>query len=137
VNGTLTGIWTGSLYVEMADTLLLPYSVIVALSQRRVTDQNSMTIMDWIQQKNVYTLETGRPLTIRGLRGLETAGAGGTARMVAYLRDPGVLKMYMPMPFKFLPVWRKGPISYEVPGIFRLGGVDVKRPLAMRYLDGI
>jgi hypothetical protein len=138
VNGTLTGMWTGSLYVEMADTLLLPYSTIVALSQRRVTDQDaSLTIMDWIQQKNIFTLETGRALTIRGLRGLETAGSGGTARMVAYRRDPGVLKMYMPMPFRFLPVWRSGPMTYEVPGIFRLGGVDVKRPTAMRYLDGI
>lgn len=137
VNGTLTGIWTGALYVEMADTLLLPYATIVALSQRRVTDQMSMTLMDWIREKNVYTLETGQPLTIRGLRGLETAGAGGTARMAAYRRDPGVLKMYMPMPFRFLPVWRTGPMTYEVPGIFRLGGVDVKRPLAMRYLDGI
>lgn len=137
VNGTLTGMWTGSLYVEMADTLLLPYATIVALSQRRVTEQMPMTIMDWLREKNVYTLETGQPLTIRGLRGLETAGAGGTARMAAYRRDPGVLKMYMPMPFRFLPVWRTGPMTYEVPGIFRLGGVDVKRPLAMRYLDGI
>jgi hypothetical protein len=138
VNGVLTGMWTGTLNVELADTLLLPYSQIIALSQRRVTDQDaSLTIMDWIQQKNVYTMETGRPLTIRGLRGLETAGAGGTARMVAYRRDPGVLKMYMPMPYRFLPVWRKGPLTYEVPGIFRLGGVDVKRPAAMRYLDGI
>jgi hypothetical protein len=57
--------------------------------------------------------------------------------MVAYRRDPSVVKMYMPMPFRFLPVWQTGPIIFEVPGIFRLGGVDVRRPKAMRYVDGI
>lgn len=45
--------------------------------------------------------------------------------------------MHMPMPFRFLEPWRTGPMLYEVPGIFRLGGVDIKRPKAVRYRDGL
>jgi hypothetical protein len=34
----------------------------------------------------VYTLETGQELTVYGVRALETAGTGGSARLVAYRR---------------------------------------------------
>jgi hypothetical protein len=33
-------------------------------------------------------LETGQELTVYGVRALETAGTGGSARLVAYRRDP-------------------------------------------------
>jgi len=48
-----------------------------------------------------------------------------------------VLKMHIPMPFRFLPAWQTGPMKFDVPGIFRVGGVDIRRPKAVRYLDGI
>ncbi|ACL58460.1 DUF2184 domain-containing protein [Methylobacterium nodulans] len=137
VNGLLTGIFTGSNTVELADTALLPYEQMIALSLRRIDQYNQMTLLDWIQRKNVYTIETGQPLNVFGVRGLETAGAGGTARMVAYLRDPEVVKLWMPMPFRFFPAWQTGPFRFDVPGAFRLGGVDIRRPGAFRYLDGI
>jgi len=138
INGQLTGIFTGTLGVEMADTLLLPYSVLLDLSTRRIDAVNQTTILEWVQRNNIYTLTTGQPLTIRGLFGyLETAGASSTKRMVAYRRTPEVLKMHIPMPFRFLPVWQTGPMRFDVPGIFRLGGVDIRRPKSVRYLDGI
>ena len=138
INGQLTGIFTGTLGVEMADTLLLPYSVLLDLSTRRIDAVNQTTILEWVQRNNIYTLTTGQPLTIRGLFGyLETSGASSTKRMVAYRRSPEVLKMHMPMPFRFLPAWQTGPMRFDVPGIFRLGGVDIRRPKSVRYLDGI
>lgn len=137
VNAALTGIFTGTLGAEMADTLLLPYSVMLDLSTRRIDAVNSTTILEWIERNNIYTRQTGQPLTIRGHFGLETAGSGGTKRMVAYRRSPDVVKLHMPMPFRFLPAWQTGPLMFEVPGIFRVGGVDVRRPKAVRYRDGI
>lgn len=137
VNDALTGIFTGSIGAEMADTLLLPYPQMLAINTRRIDATNQTTILEWIERNNIYTRMTGQPLTIRGVWGLETAGSGGTARMVAYRRDPSVVKLHIPMPYRFLPVWQVGPILFEVPGIFRLGGVDVRRPAAFRYVDGI
>ncbi len=96
-----------------------------------------MTTFDFFTKNNVYTAQTGRPLRIRAVRGLLTAGAGSTARMIAYRRSPNVLKAHVPMRHRFLEPMRTGPLLYEVPGIFRFGGVDVKRPTAMRYVDGI
>lgn len=137
-NGQLTGIFTGTLGAEIADTALLPYSVLLDLSTRRIDAVNQTTILEWVERNNIYTRTTGQPLMIRGVFGhLETVGSGGTKRMVAYRRSPEVLKMHMPMPFRFLPAWQTGPIKFDVPGIFRLGGVDIRRPKAVRYLDGI
>jgi hypothetical protein len=137
VNTILSGMFTGTYGAELANTLLLPYARLLSISTRTVSDLNQMTIRDWIERNNIYTVQTGQPLTIRGGWGLDTAGSGGTSRMVAYNRDPSVLALYMPMPFQFLPPWQQGPIKFEVPGIFRISGVEVRRPAAMRYADGI
>lgn len=126
--------------VEMANTILLPWSQYnyIASTPYSPTSNSDMTILDWIRMKNVYTARTGQPLNIVPIFGLELAGAGATARMVAYWKDPSVVKMHLPMPFQFVGgVWRDGPILWKVPGIFRFGGVDIKRPAAFRYVDGI
>jgi hypothetical protein len=138
INGQLTGIFTGTLGGEIADTLLLPWSVLLDLGTRRIDTVNQTTILEWIRRNNVYTLTTGQELTIRGLFGhLDTAGASSTKRMVAYRRSPEVLKMHIPMPFRFLPAWQTGPMKFDIPGITRIGGVDIRRTKAVRYLDGI
>jgi hypothetical protein len=138
INGQLTGIFTGTLGAEIADTILFPYSVLLDLSTRRIDAVNQTTILEWVERNNIYTRTTGQPLTIRGVFGyLDTAGASSTKRMVAYRRSPEVLKMHLPMPFRFYPVWQTGPMRFDVPGAFRVGGVDIRRPKAVRYLDGI
>ncbi|MBV4507695.1 DUF2184 domain-containing protein [Pseudomonas sp. BW13M1] len=137
VNTALTVQAQGTLFTAFSDTLLLPYSKFLLLATRKVNDQGLESILTYLQKNNVYTATTGRPLMIKGLNGLDTAGAGNTARMISYRRDPSVLKMHIPMPHRFLPVYQAGPIRWEVPGIFRLGGVDVRRPAEVRYTDGI
>lgn len=136
INDALTGVYTASLTVEIADTVLLPIAAMTALATRQM-DNTTMTLLEWIKKNNVYTSVTGQPLTIRAVRGLETAGEAGTGRMIVYRRDPQVLKMHIPMMHRFLPVWQTGPITFDIPGIFRLGGVEVRRPGAMRYVDRI
>lgn len=123
-------------YTSYADTLLLPWAKMEFLASVRLGD-TSDTLLKWLRMNNVYTAMTGRELTIRSVRGLETAGAGNTARMVAYRRNPQVLKLHIPMPHQFLAAWQAGPLRYEVPGVFRLGGLDIRRPAEVQYVDGI
>ena len=114
----------------------MPHSLYELIATRRLTDQQSTTLLEHIQRVNVYTARTGRPLTIRAVFGLETAGAGGTRRMMVYRRDPSVVKIHIPMPLRWLEAERRL-LKYEVPGVFRLGGVEFRRPGAARYMDGI
>lgn len=136
-NNAIIGIFTGSNTVEMGDTVLLPFNVLAWLGATPMSDTNSETLLSYIQRNNFYTQQTGRPLMIRGVLGLDTAGASSTRRMAAYRNSEDVVKLHLPMPHRFLPVYQDGPTNFEVPGIFRTGGVDVTRPGAFRYLDGI
>lgn len=140
-NSVLAGVSTQSLYQETVNTVLLPLSVYALLASTLVTnssgDYQGMTVLDLLTRSNMYTALTGQALTIRAVRGLESAGAGGVGRAVFYRNDPNVLKFNMPMPFRFLDNMRVGPLKYQVPGIARFGGVDLKMPAAMRYLDNV
>jgi hypothetical protein len=136
VNGILTNIWQSSLTVEMGDTLLLPLSVTTLLSMTQLPN-TTMNLAEWIKKNNLFTQETGGELLMRGVRGLDSASASGGGRAIAYRKDPEVIKMHMPMTHRFLPVWQTGPIVFDVPGIFRIAGMEIRRPGAMRYLDGV
>lgn len=135
VNALLTGVVTATKETELADTLILPTEQFNYIASTRLTD-TSMTILEFIQKANVYTAQTGRALTIRAKRGLAAAGAGGTSRMIAYRRAPDVLKLHIPMPHRFFPVQVQG-FQFEIPGMFRLGGLDIRLPKAVSYGDGI
>jgi len=136
VNQALLGIGVTTGFTSMADTLLISPEDMTYLGSRRV-DGTSTTAYEYLVKNNVYTMTTGQPLTIRTVRGLETAGAGGVRRMVAYRYDPTVLKLHIPMPHRFLPVYQNGPLNWSVPGIFRIGGLDIRRPGEIRYVDGL
>lgn len=137
INAPLLAPYTASSGIEAPDTVLLPLTQFAYLATTPFNQYSEKTILQYIKEANVYTAATGRPLTIKGVYGLETAGSGSTARMVVYRRSPDVVKMHMPMPFRFLPLWRTGPMRFDVPGVFRLGGVDIRRPAAFRYVDGV
>lgn len=136
VNNVLTNIWQSSLTVEMADTLLLPLSAMTLLASTQLPN-TQITLLDFIKRNNLYTMQTGKPLDIRAVRGLDTAGASGNGRVIAYTKSPDVVKVHIPMTHRFLSVWQTGPLLFDIPGIFRMAGVEIRRPGAFRYLDGV
>ena len=136
VNSALAGIYTASQTVELADTILFPIQVATYLAATQLTN-TTMTLWQWVERNNQYTFQTGQPILIRGVRGLDTAGAGGITRAVFYRRDPTVVKVHIPMPHRFMPVYQSGPIKFDIPGIFRFGGLEIRRPGAVRYMDGV
>lgn len=136
-NGMLTGIYVGSLTVEMADTVLLPYTTLANLAATPMSDTNDTTILEYMLANNIMTLQTGRRPTVRGLLGLDTAGAGSTKRAVAYRNAEDVVRLHLPAPHRFEAPRPKGTFGFVVPGWFRTGGVEVGLTYAFRYLDGI
>lgn len=140
INIVLQGISLATFDVEMADTILLPVEALNYIASTPYGVTTMETILSFVQRTNIYTLTTGRPLTIRSLRELGTAGVGaaaGTGRMVAYKNDAEYVKLHLPMPHQFLPVYQDGPLNWTIPGIFRTGGIEVMSLAAFRYADGI
>lgn len=128
--------WSGTKYTSVADTVLLPHLKLDFLAST-VLDGTTETLLAFLRANNTYTAQTGRQLRIRGVYGLDTAGVSNTARMITYRRSPEVLKLHMPMPHQFLRPYQAGPLRIEVPGVFRLGGVDIRRPGEVKFNDGI
>ena len=136
VNNALVGAWGATAQVELHDTVLLPMAQYGLIAGTPRSANSDTTVMNYLQANNIYTATTGKPLTVRALRQLTGAGAGGTNRMITYRRDPQVLKFHMPMPHRFFPPQQRM-FEFVVPGMMRLGGLDVRLPKGVSYNDGI
>ena len=115
--------------VESPDTLVLSPSRFTFLAQTRLTDQNT-TLLEFFLRTNPWIRNVDHWYR------LESAGVGGTQRMLFYRRDPSVLTLEIPKEFTQLPVQERN-LAFVVPCHSRIGGVIVYRPLAMLYRDGI
>ena len=136
-NGLLADAAADTKWTAIADTVLLPNKKLNKLATTPLNNTSDVTVLTFLKTNNTYTARTGLPLTIREMHGLETAGAGDVNRMIAYRRDPQTLKLHIPMPHRFLPVYQSSPLNFLVPGVFRFGGLDIRRPKEVRYGDGI
>ncbi|MCW6510979.1 DUF2184 domain-containing protein [Lichenifustis flavocetrariae] len=136
VNNSIVGAWSATQQIELHDTVLLPIAQYGLIAGTPRSTNADTTILSYLQANNIYTATTGQPLTIRTLRQLTGAGAGGTNRMITYRRDPQVLKFHMPMPHQFFPPQQRM-LEFIIPGMMRLGGLDVRLPKGISYNDGI
>lgn len=119
---------TGETY--RADTLALPTSIFNILATKRLTD-SSISVLQYLQQNSVIG-----QLMIKRTRHLETAGEGGTKRMIAYANTPEVHRFHLPGGgHQFFAAWQKGPFSWEVPGVMSIGGYDLRVPAAKVAAD--
>lgn len=88
---------------------------------------SSMTAIDLIRQRYPGVQITSR-------EALDSTGGGGNSfKYLAYRYDPTSLAFYLPMPLRFMPVYQAGPLRFEVPGVFRAAGLNVKRKEDFAY----
>jgi len=129
INTALNAVFTNTLGIELADTIILPLAEYSRLASTRLGDGSDTTILDYVRRTNVYTAQTGQPLAIFADRRL-------TTQMVVYRRDPSVVKMHMPMPLQFIPPQAVN-LEIKVLGMFRFAPVNIRKPQAVRYVTGV
>ena len=122
-----TGVW-------MADTFLIPPSVMRYLAVTEIASGSGISLLKWIRDQ---LAETNPGLTIQSWIYLETAGAGGVTRGVMYMRDRAVVEGYLPVDVEALPPWQDSPMSYLNVFHARCAGCHAANPSGMIYLDGI
>jgi hypothetical protein len=133
-NAILNLVFADTQISFFADTLLLPPAVFGALASTPRSDTSDTTLLEYIRMANVYTASTNMPLTIKAGIGLNSIDSG---KAIAYQNHPKVVRLHYPMMHQFLEPYQIGPVIFSVPGILRIGGVEVKRNKAMRYLTGL
>lgn len=133
INDLLGDIFTNTLQVERPDTLLLPTAQWSYIASTPRSDNSDTTILQYVVANSPYLNSAA---DIIPLAELASAGAGSTDRMMAYTKSVDKVVFHIPMPLRFTEPQRKGR-GFEVPGEFKLSGVEFRYPGSAQYADGI
>ena len=117
--------------IHPPDTMLLPPSLYGYISTTPMSDENGTTILQRFLATNPYISQVSSWVH------LDTANETGYGpRAMVYQRTPRVIQVKIPMEVLQHDPERVG-LRFKIPMESRYGGVVVRLPLAMRYLDGI
>lgn len=136
LNELLRSVNENSAEVHLPNMLAIPSSDFNIISERRMADGTDTTILEFLRENNLYTAVTNQPLTIMRNLELETAGAGGVKRYMAYEMNDDNLVMHMPMPWRSLAPQPKN-LSIKVPCEYKFGGVEFRYPGCAAYKDNV
>jgi hypothetical protein len=126
----VNNIFSTTKEVHAPDTLIIPTLEYGHIAQTPIDTTNQTTILQsflanspWIQN-------------IDSWHKLDSAAADGTARMVAYSRNPEYVEMVIPQEFEQFPPQPRN-LAFVVPCHARVGGVKFYYPLSAAYMDGL
>lgn len=112
---------------EAADTVLLPPSLFEIADRKRISN-TEISALDYFRKK--------RPgITVEQWEKLETAGASGVPRIIAYTRKVDKVAALVPVEFETFAPQQEG-LAWKVPCHTRTGGVVFYYPGSARYMDG-
>ncbi len=98
-------------------------------------DDDEMSVMESIRRDNPYTKSTGKRLTVAVFKALEKVG-GHYGRVVAYPNDPDVLACHVLKDIEFNgPQLTENRSQWTFSGSMVLGGLEIRHPEAVKYLD--
>jgi hypothetical protein len=131
LNKLANAIVTASLEVFEPDTLVLDTASfqIINTKPMSTTGDADKTVLRFFLDNNPYIRN------IDQWTKLTDAGAAGVTRLVCYKRDPEVLSLVIPQEFEQFPPQARN-LEFVIPTHSRIGGVSVRYPLAMAYMDG-
>jgi len=122
-------VWTNTKGLYPATTVLLPSTLWTALDAvPRSPAFTDDTLLDYMRKITGLDIDYWLPL--------DTAGSGGHGRVMCYRKDPQVLQLVRARSFTQLPPQAIN-LAWQVPCLAEEGGVMVKRPGAVTYMDGL
>lgn len=135
VNAAIEAAWKASGYAVCPDKLLLPPEQYALICSRKVSNDASKSIATYLEESSIALRRNGRKLDIQSCKWLDKAGAGETARMVAYTNKVDYVR------FPMVPIRRETPyyegITFYAPYIWSMGAVQFVYPETAIYRDGI
>jgi hypothetical protein len=123
-------IFLASKGAHTPDTMIIPATDYAVISTRPVSDLDpTTTILAAFLAASPYIRNVDQWIY------LDTADEAGTGgRVIAYERSADVVELVLPLEFEQLPPQPRN-LSFSVPCHARIGGVDIRFPLAVVYAD--
>lgn len=136
INALIQNVWANTAYNDFITDIVLAPSALSTISFKPRSTTSDTTILNFIKQNNIGKTQRGIDINFVPGYGLDTQGAGGTRRMMGYVKSDTRLVMHMPMPLRFLAPQMVG-LSVQVPGEYKYSGVEFRYPKSAYYMDGI
>lgn len=136
VNAALNDVIVNTRETSFPNAIMIATSAFLTANNAQLTNTNT-SVLTFLAENNSYTAITGQPLQIGHSRELETAGAGNTRRMIAYEKSPDNMEFFLPGPFEFMPLFPTSSMTWRVDGVMNVGQLEIYRPKALSYRDGI
>lgn len=108
----------------------------VVLSPARLMLLTTIRISNTANNLMYYLSQNYPGVTFTGWQRMATAGIGGAQRVMAWQKRKDIAEFREPTPFQLMPVERRG-MKWIMNGRGRTGGVIVRKPLAIAFMDGI
>jgi len=122
--------------VKMPMTIYAPVSQCARITELRLADDASRSVWDYVKVNNLWTRMTGNELMIKTVAEMQGAGAAGSDRMLFGFNDDRVMEMAMPIAPRVITTLDNA-YSVSAPMEYKISGLNVKRPTAMRYVDNV
>lgn len=136
INTCIQNVWNNTAFNDTpTDILIAPAAMSIIVSTPRSANSDT-TILEYIKKNNIAKAERGIDINFRSGYGLNTAGSGGTKRMMAYVKNPNRVKMHIPVELQFLAPQFVN-LYTKVPGTYRYSGVEFRYPKSAYYMDGL
>lgn len=136
INVLIQNIWTNTAFNDQVTCICIAPTAYAYISSTPRSDNSDKTILQYIKENNVAKVEKGIDIQFCPAYGLDTGGAGGTRRMMGYVKSDTRLVMHVPMPLRFLAPQLLG-LNVQVPGEYKYSGVEWRYPKSAYYMDGI
>lgn len=111
-------------------TMVMPIQQYTKIAQTRMGDGSNVTILQFVIQNSPWIVD------IQPWHLASNAAPDSRDRMVVYPRTPIVLASYVPIMFELLPAQQRN-LEFVSTAIATTGGVVVRYPFAVGYVDGI
>jgi len=149
VVSAITGAWTDATTAQqiLDDLNKLVDSIIIVTKETIIPDTlildntsfqiaNTKRASDFVEKSVLRSFLENSPYikNIDQWQRLNTASANGGRRIVAYKRDPEVLELVIPQEFEQFPPQAKN-LAFNIPCHARMGGVSIRYPLGIAYMD--
>lgn len=136
INTLIQNVWTNTAYNDQITHIVMSPVKYAYISSTPRSDNSDKTILQYIKENNVAKVEKGIDIVFTPGYGLDTAGVGGTHRMLGYVKSDQRLVMHVPLPLRFLAPQLTA-LMIEVPGEYKYSGVEFRYPKSAYYMDGI
>jgi hypothetical protein len=130
LNAPVAAIRNATNGVEAPTDYLLDEESYTLIAQKHMSVDNSATVLQFFLGTNPWVK------SITPWYHLKSAGASSTRRLLAYKKDPSKVTLWIPQDFQLDPEQRRNQ-AIIVNGSSRFGGVTLRYPKSMYYLDGI